>query len=78
MVSQSSIPFVDGWDFVQTLGEGAYGEVRLAVSATNDEAVAVKIIDLEKIDDSETLTLVRMTKSVNFLNRKNSNIGIRY
>ena len=19
-------PFVDGWDFVQTLGEGAYGE----------------------------------------------------
>lgn len=58
MVSQCVIPFVDGWDFVQTLGEGAYGEVRLAVSAASDEAVAVKIIDLRKINDSETLTLV--------------------
>jgi len=38
--------FVEGWDFVQTLGEGAYGEVKLAVNRANGEAVAVKIVDL--------------------------------
>ncbi|XP_064617026.1 serine/threonine-protein kinase Chk1-like [Liolophura sinensis] len=40
--------FVEGWDFVQTLGEGAYGEVKLAVNTETQEAVAVKIIDLER------------------------------
>ncbi|XP_076112237.1 serine/threonine-protein kinase Chk1-like [Mytilus galloprovincialis] len=40
--------FVEGWDFVQTLGEGAYGEVKLAVNTDTQEAVAVKIINLEK------------------------------
>lgn len=40
--------FVEGWDFVQTLGEGAYGEVKLAVNIDTQEAVAVKIINLEK------------------------------
>uniref|UniRef100_UPI00358E6BD1 serine/threonine-protein kinase Chk1 isoform X1 n=2 Tax=Myxine glutinosa TaxID=7769 RepID=UPI00358E6BD1 len=42
------IPFVEGWDLVQTLGEGAYGEVRLAVNRTTDEAVAVKIIEIDR------------------------------
>nr|XP_054760286.1 serine/threonine-protein kinase Chk1-like [Lytechinus pictus]XP_054760289.1 serine/threonine-protein kinase Chk1-like [Lytechinus pictus] len=41
-------PFVDGWDFVQTLGEGAYGEVKLAVNRSTNEAVAVKILNLDK------------------------------
>jgi len=41
-------PFVEGWDFVQTLGEGAYGEVKLAVNRETEEAVAVKIVDLTK------------------------------
>ncbi|KAK2190808.1 hypothetical protein NP493_68g05032 [Ridgeia piscesae] len=39
-------PFVEGWDFVQTLGEGAYGEVKLALNRDTQEAVAVKIIDV--------------------------------
>lgn len=43
-------PFVDGWDFVQTLGEGAYGEVKLAVNRTTQEAVAVKLLHLDKSD----------------------------
>ena len=25
------VPFVDGWDFVGILGEGAFGEVRLGM-----------------------------------------------
>ncbi|XP_002741282.1 serine/threonine-protein kinase Chk1-like [Saccoglossus kowalevskii] len=41
--------FVEGWDFVQTLGEGAYGEVKLAVNQMTQEAVAVKILDLDKV-----------------------------
>lgn len=40
-----AVPFVQGWDVVQTLGEGAYGEVRLLVNRQTEEAVAVKVID---------------------------------
>lgn len=34
----------EDWQFVQTLGEGAYGEVKLAVSSVTKEEVAVKIV----------------------------------
>ncbi|XP_053703367.1 serine/threonine-protein kinase Chk1 [Synchiropus splendidus] len=40
-----AVPFVQDWDVVQTLGEGAYGEVRLLVNRQTEEAVAVKVID---------------------------------
>ncbi|CAI9737668.1 serine/threonine-protein kinase Chk1-like [Octopus vulgaris] len=40
--------FIEGWDLVQTLGEGAYGEVKLAVNTTTNEEVAVKFINLKK------------------------------
>ncbi|KAK2828629.1 hypothetical protein Q5P01_019663 [Channa striata] len=40
-----AVPFVQDWDLVQTLGEGAYGEVRLLVNRHTEEAVAVKVID---------------------------------
>ena len=45
-VSPSPLPMegYEDWDFVQTLGEGAYGEVKLAISTKTDERVAVKII----------------------------------
>ncbi|XP_013782750.1 serine/threonine-protein kinase Chk1-like isoform X2 [Limulus polyphemus] len=39
--------FVEGWDLIQTLGEGAYGEVKLLVNRTTQEAVAVKVLNLE-------------------------------
>ncbi|KAL5020551.1 hypothetical protein ScPMuIL_003443 [Solemya velum] len=45
--------FVEGWDFVQTLGEGAYGEVKLAVNSETQEAVAVKIINLDNVSGAE-------------------------
>ena len=48
-MSLATVPFVDGWNFVQTLGEGAYGEVKLAMSVDMSEAVAVKIIELTKV-----------------------------
>ncbi|KAM4546740.1 serine/threonine-protein kinase Chk1 [Fundulus diaphanus] len=40
-----AVPFVQDWDVVQVLGEGAYGEVRLLVNRQTEEAVAVKVID---------------------------------
>uniref|UniRef100_A0A6Q2YXZ2 Serine/threonine-protein kinase CHK1 n=1 Tax=Esox lucius TaxID=8010 RepID=A0A6Q2YXZ2_ESOLU len=40
-----AVPFVQDWDLIQTLGEGAYGEVRLLVNRQTGEAVAVKVID---------------------------------
>ncbi|XP_053547383.1 serine/threonine-protein kinase Chk1 isoform X2 [Bombina bombina] len=46
-----AIPFVEDWDLVQTLGEGAYGEVQLAVNRITEEAVAVKIVDMTRAVD---------------------------
>ncbi|XP_053307606.1 serine/threonine-protein kinase Chk1 isoform X2 [Spea bombifrons] len=46
-----AIPFVEDWDLVQTLGEGAYGEVQLAVNRKTEEAVAVKIVDMTRAAD---------------------------
>lgn len=45
------------WDFVQTLGEGAYGEVKLAISNKTSERIAVKIIDTTR--DESVLTNVK-------------------
>ncbi|XP_053125791.1 serine/threonine-protein kinase Chk1 isoform X2 [Hemicordylus capensis] len=42
-----AVPFVEDWDLVQTLGEGAYGAVQLAVNRRTEEAVAVKIVNME-------------------------------
>ena len=41
-------PFVEGWDFAETLGEGAYGEVKLAINRDTKQPVAVKVIDCSK------------------------------
>ncbi|KAJ1175342.1 hypothetical protein NDU88_000630 [Pleurodeles waltl] len=46
-----AVPFVEDWDLVQTLGEGAYGEVQLAVNKRTEEAVAVKIVDMKRAAD---------------------------
>ncbi|KAK2872684.1 hypothetical protein QQF64_017682 [Cirrhinus molitorella] len=46
-----AVPFVKDWDVVQTLGEGAYGEVRLLVNKKTEEAVAVKVVDMSKAKD---------------------------
>ncbi|KAK0180892.1 hypothetical protein PV327_003226 [Microctonus hyperodae] len=40
--------FVEGWYLGHTLGEGAYGEVKLVINKTTGEAVAMKMIDLKK------------------------------
>ncbi|XP_033340115.1 serine/threonine-protein kinase grp [Megalopta genalis] len=44
--------FVEGWIFGHTLGEGAYGEVKLLLNKTTGEAVAMKMIDLGKHSDA--------------------------
>jgi len=46
-------PFVEGWDFVETLGEGAYGEVRLAINRKTQEAVAVKIVNADRLKGND-------------------------
>ncbi|XP_062262907.1 serine/threonine-protein kinase Chk1 [Platichthys flesus] len=46
-----AVPFVQDWDLVQTLGEGAYGEVKLLVNRQTEEAVAVKVIDTSQAKD---------------------------
>lgn len=46
--------FVDGWTIAQTLGEGAYGEVKLLLNNSTGEAVAMKIIDLTKHPDARS------------------------
>ncbi|XP_013783485.1 serine/threonine-protein kinase Chk1-like [Limulus polyphemus] len=44
--------FVEGWDLLHTLGEGAYGEVKLLVNQTTGEAVAVKVLNLSNRKDA--------------------------
>nr|XP_012235471.1 PREDICTED: serine/threonine-protein kinase grp [Linepithema humile] len=44
--------FVDGWFLGHVLGEGAYGEVKLVVNKSTGEAVAMKMVDVEKHPDA--------------------------
>ena len=44
---EEPVPFVEGWHFIRTLGEGAFGQVRLAIS-NEGQKVAVKIINLQQ------------------------------
>lgn len=48
----SSREFVDGWTLAQTLGEGAYGEVKLLINRQTGEAVAMKMVDMKKHPDA--------------------------
>lgn len=53
MSSQNgSREFVEGWTLAQTLGEGAYGEVKLLINRQTGEAVAMKMVDLRKHPDA--------------------------
>jgi len=45
--------FIEGWDLVQVLGEGTFGEVKLLVSKENGEACAMKEIDLDCHPEAE-------------------------
>ncbi|KAE8573211.1 Putative Serine/threonine-protein kinase grp [Halyomorpha halys] len=40
--------FVEGWVISHTLGEGAYGEVKLVVNKHTGDCVAMKVVDLSK------------------------------
>jgi len=45
--------FIEGWDLVQVLGEGTFGEVKLLVSKVNGEACAMKEVDLDSVPEAE-------------------------
>ncbi|CRK93350.1 CLUMA_CG006891, isoform A [Clunio marinus] len=54
MASQgTSREFVENWNITQTLGEGAYGEVKLLINRLSGEAVAMKMVDLKKHPDAK-------------------------
>ena len=38
--------FIEGWDLVQVLGEGTFGEVKLLVNKENGKTCAMKEIDI--------------------------------
>ncbi|XP_060825265.1 serine/threonine-protein kinase grp [Bombus pascuorum] len=64
--------FVDGWIFGHTLGEGAFGEVKLVINKTTGEAVAMKMVDLEKHPDAhqtvrKETTIHRMLSNPNII-----------
>ncbi|XP_046689067.1 serine/threonine-protein kinase grp-like [Homalodisca vitripennis] len=40
--------FTADWSIMQTLGEGAYGEVKLLINKNDGMAVAMKVINLEE------------------------------
>jgi serine/threonine-protein kinase Chk1 len=40
--------FIEGWDLLQILGEGTFGEVKLLVNRATGEACAMKEVDLSK------------------------------
>ncbi|XP_055386528.1 serine/threonine-protein kinase grp [Condylostylus longicornis] len=50
--SSNNREFVEGWTLAQTLGEGAYGEVKLLINRQTGEAVAMKMVDLKKHPDA--------------------------
>ena len=45
----------DQWEFAHALGEGAYGEVRLAINVRTQEARAIKIISLNLMGDKQNI-----------------------
>lgn len=46
---------VGNWEFANTLGEGAYGEVKLALNTRTSETRAVKIISLNLLNDKTAI-----------------------
>lgn len=57
---------VGNWEFANVLGEGAYGEVRLAINSKTQETRAVKIISLNLLNDKNTIQKeVLIHKSLN-------------
>lgn len=57
---------VGSWEFANVLGEGAYGEVKLAINSKTQETRAVKIISLNLINDKNSIQKeVLIHKSLN-------------
>ncbi|XP_046853378.1 serine/threonine-protein kinase Chk1-like [Xenia sp. Carnegie-2017] len=63
--------FVEGWNFVATLGEGAFGEVKLAINQETQEAVAVKVINMKQVacpeDIRKEICIHRMLQDVHII-----------
>lgn len=62
--------FVEDWAISHTLGEGAYGEVKLVVNKTSGDCVAMKAIDLLKGGASVKSVVEKEVKIHKFLKDK--------
>lgn len=49
--------------FLQTIGEGSFAKVKLAVDSSNDQFVAVKIIDKHMVEEANLKSQVRCDSS---------------
>ena len=65
------IPFVEGWDFVGILGEGAFGEVRLVANSAHNIAAAAKIVNLDELNEETKTSIEREIKVHRLLKHKN-------
>ncbi|CBY09507.1 unnamed protein product [Oikopleura dioica] len=68
--------FIDGWDFIGKLGEGAFGDVRLILNRKSKIKCAVKIINCENMSENQKKSLQR-EKNIHRACSKHPNI-IRY
>ncbi len=59
-----NLPHFEGWDMVRTLGEGAYGEVKLLINRKSQQAVALKILDLRECSDANSRNSVQKEVSL--------------
>ena len=74
----SEVEFVEGWVFVQRIGEGAYGNVHLAVNRSTREYVAVKIVNLDTCARENGLTPDCLKKEICILKMLHHSNIIRF
>lgn len=72
---QSTIDFKDRFDIGKIIGQGAYASVREAFDKKNNQKVAIKIYQKEKLKEGQRLRGIRREVSILILLRNIRGIG---